>query len=902
MRKIILGLVVLGMCLIGTNILADTVFGPNVRVDDTGSSSSVQYKPSVAVDTSGDIYVAWSDGRNDNSAIYFAKSTDGGASFGPNVRVDDSGSSTGGRGGPSIAVDINGNIYIVWYDGRDLRNYIYFAKSTDGGASFGPNVRVDNSGQGSVFPSIAVDTNGDIYVVFHEERGNPDIYFAKSTDGGASFGPNVRVDDSGSSLTQQAMPSIAVDANGDIYVTWRDERNLGGGRLDIYFAKSTDGGNSFGRNVRVDDTGSSTSSQDEPSIAVDANGNICVAWGDYRNGNKDIYFAKSTDAGASFGTNIRVDDTGSSSSRQAEPSIAVDTNGNINIAWRDNRNDDYAIYFTKSIDGGASFASNVRVDSTGVLPSGGQYKPSVAVDADGDVYVVWGDERNGNSDIYFARGTGGSGWTLNMTMMRWHENEAPYYSTGAATCQMILNYIRDGAGEMPLTQDEIYEYARDPEPPNGIWLTPDEVDKTLGHFDPYDYLVSNWADSYDSLPCGNPYQGYNYTIDTYDPSSSPDAMNEYMRDICHWMAYTVTQEDWWDDGELVARPNTPAAVPIYGTYHHWVAIKGCVTSEHPCPEPHTNPWNTPDFTVYGFWIKDPLVTGIGRDTYVTAAECEATYFQPLATSDDYDGLFLQVAEPPAEMSTANIEIPQPTKEISNLEFVGIDIETKDYGKTTPLTAMSLESSSMLLKSEPAIKKQSWRDLVDQHLLTDSEAVAAFEGTKMKKPILVNRLDMEDSDYCLVPFGNRVKGKGFLTSGVIILDANEGYFKEASWTENPEKFLKVGKRKAIRLIRRHILRNMRNELRSIPRRPRRKYIRQRRKILRKYRRLIRYIRNVETELVWQPNSYSTSPYKPYWKIDINGYVWYVTQEGNVIPEVELSIILDEIEANRLADET
>ncbi|MDP3789790.1 MAG: fibronectin type III domain-containing protein, partial [Candidatus Omnitrophota bacterium] len=165
------------------------------------------------------------------------------------------------------------------------------------------------------------------------------------------------------------------------------------------------------------------------------------------------------------------------------------------------------------------------------------------------------------------------GWVLNMTDMEWRQKET--YSS-AASCEMILDYIRGGLAS-DLSQADIYSHSH-PEP-DLKEMTADEVDLALGFFDPYDAIVSNWADYYDSLPDGNPYQGYNYTVDTYDPAQL-DAMNEYMRDIAHWMAYTVTREDWWRDGELVQRPNTPAAIPIFGDtlgYNHWVVVKGVAT-------------------------------------------------------------------------------------------------------------------------------------------------------------------------------------------------------------------------------------------------------------------------------------------------------------------------------------
>jgi hypothetical protein len=488
-------------------------------------------------------------------------------------------------------------------------------------------------------------------------------------------------------------------------------------------------------------------------------------------------------------------------------------------------------------------------------------------------------------------------WTLNMTEMDWYQNTAPYNSTGAAACQMILSYIRSAVIPVPavLTQDGIYEYGKSPAA-YGPEMTPNEVDKALGHFDPYDSLVSNWADTYDSLPDGNPYQGYNYSVDTYDPRTDSDAINKYMRDICHWMAYSVTKEFWWNNGELVARPNTPAAIPIYGSYASWVAVKGCATSANPCPEPHTNPWNTPDFTVYGFWMKDPRVNGIGQNTFKTAAECRATYFLPLVTSDAYNGLFLQVAEPPAEMSQAIVEIPQPAADPANLAFIGVVTVEKGTAPfsnesnilsekgAVPLSSLAAAPAKMSMASKeiskPLVKKQSWRDLVDKHLLTDPEAVAAFEGTKMGKSLFVQRTD-GGADYYLAPFCKRVKGKS-LVSAVMILDASAGYFREASWTDKPAgELLKLSEKSARRLIGNKIKENLLKELKAIPKKPAKNYLAREKELAWKRILLLRDLNDADAVLAWEPNGYSPSPYRPYWKIDLNGQLWYVTQEMKVI---------------------
>src|SRR6266850_2067041 len=66
-------------------------------------------------------------------------------------------------------------------------------------------------------------------------------------------------------------------------------------------------------------------------MAVDASGNINVAWEDHA-GNRDTFFTRSTDSGTSFPTIVNLsDDSGLSIAAQ----MAADKNGNLNVVWQD---------------------------------------------------------------------------------------------------------------------------------------------------------------------------------------------------------------------------------------------------------------------------------------------------------------------------------------------------------------------------------------------------------------------------------------------------------------------------------------------------------------------------------------------------------------------------------------
>jgi hypothetical protein len=323
--------------------------------------------------------------------------------FGINVKVDDEVSpSTTFQLHPDIAVDNTGIVYVVWRDRRNNNYDIYFANSTDGGNTFSPNRQI-NDDAGSVWQlqaCIAVDSAGKIYVVWKDERnGDYDIYFANSTDGGNTFSANKKINDDTGTAGQDS-PSITVDNAGNIYIAWADGRN---GNMDIYFTNSTDGGNTFSANKKVNDD-AGTATQGTPSIAVDNADIIYVAWTENRNGNYDIYFTNSTDGGITFSANKKVNDDAGTTG-QYSPSIAAYNTGNVYVAWLDNRDGNEDIYFANSTNAGNTFSANKKInDDPG---SADQYHPSLSADNAGNVHVVWTDERNGNLDIYYANSTDG---------------------------------------------------------------------------------------------------------------------------------------------------------------------------------------------------------------------------------------------------------------------------------------------------------------------------------------------------------------------------------------------------------------------------------------------------------------------------------------------------------------
>src|SRR2546427_3041146 len=169
---------------------------------------------------------------------------------------------------------------------------------------FGPNVQIDVPPvyRASFFgpsPSIAAGTNGVVFLAFAGWSGSTtgdDIDFTMSSDGGRSWSTPIRVNDDAGAAAQ-AEPSLALDPSNNIYIVLTDMRS---GNNDVYFAKSVNGGLTFGANLRVNDI--TTNSQSEPDLAGGpVNPHLVhVVWTDTRSPilGPDIFYANSTNGRA----------------------------------------------------------------------------------------------------------------------------------------------------------------------------------------------------------------------------------------------------------------------------------------------------------------------------------------------------------------------------------------------------------------------------------------------------------------------------------------------------------------------------------------------------------------------------------------------------------------------------
>ncbi len=310
-------------------------------------------------------------------------------------------------------------IYLAWYDDREGEDAIWFNRSLDGGQSWMPSDRRLNNpdpevGGAARNPTIAC-AGERVYVAWEDERDgeldNANIYFNASSDRGDSWAAedrNIDVDPDGANISLD--PAIATDGSGRLVVAWSDSRN---GAYDILVSVSDDHGQSWSQEpVRVDTDPAGEAWSARPVIAMEGD-TVVVAWEDLRSGVSDIYLNVSTTGGSSFAaTDLQVD-RGKPADADSFSPVLLLSEGYGYIAWHTARPETNAdVWLNRSENGGQAWmAEAVRLETRPAEENDARF-PALAA-AGPDLHVAWQDDRNGGFDIFYNHSTdGGASWVL----------------------------------------------------------------------------------------------------------------------------------------------------------------------------------------------------------------------------------------------------------------------------------------------------------------------------------------------------------------------------------------------------------------------------------------------------------------------------------------------------------
>ncbi len=381
-------------------------------VDATGTNAEFCQPEGVAVDSSGNVYVADTGNnliRKITSLGVVTTLAGGGSVGGTNPGyVDATGTNAEFNLPSATAVDSSGNVYVADTGNNLIRKITSSGVVTTfaGGGSVGGTAPgyVDATGTAAMFISpqgAAVDSSGNVYVA---DTGNNLIRKITSSGvvttfaGGGSMGGTSggSLDGTGTNAEFSQPWAVAADASGNVYVADASNNLIrkitSSGVVTTLAGGGSVGGTAYGKQ---NGTGRAATFSGPSGVAADASGNVYVA----DDGNSLI--RKITSSGVvttlAGGGNVgglapgNQNGTGIAATFYKPVGVAADTSGNIYVA---DQNNNVIRKITSSgvvttLAGGGSVGGSTSGHANGTGTAATFNQPAgVAVDASGNVYVA----------------------------------------------------------------------------------------------------------------------------------------------------------------------------------------------------------------------------------------------------------------------------------------------------------------------------------------------------------------------------------------------------------------------------------------------------------------------------------------------------------------------------------
>ena len=343
------------------------------------------------------VHAVWAQGGK----IHYRRSTNCGVTWGHTIQLTSSGEAQ-----YPCSLELSGStLHLIWPDSRNGTWEIYYKCSMDGGKTWGTDMRL-TPGVDLFRPGTAISGStihvvwGSKSLILPTPAGTHtwgEIYYMRSTDAGKTWERNVRLtlpDDSA------MRPSIA--ASGEyVHLTWFDRRDSKKiWDWDIYYKRSTDGGATWEPDVRMSHTPWHAR---HPQIVATPQGRVCCIWEDGQTfdgvrwlGDPGLYASVSKDNGETWTKPQRITFINAPNG-WATHAKSYAYGSRIHLAWTDapeGTNHPHAAYYMTSPDGGLTWENPERL----TLASDGSWWAS-AVGGTG-AYVV---ELMRTSDIIYYR-------------------------------------------------------------------------------------------------------------------------------------------------------------------------------------------------------------------------------------------------------------------------------------------------------------------------------------------------------------------------------------------------------------------------------------------------------------------------------------------------------------------
>ncbi|MBE2218651.1 MAG: exo-alpha-sialidase [Ignavibacteria bacterium] len=356
---------------------------PEQRLTNSNGSSVGNSNNSKWITVSDNfVHVVWTDDRNGKPAVFYKRSSDHGATWSNDLKINNTDSTAN-----YPAITSSGQfVHIVWRDDRNDTTNIYYVYSSNSGSSWSTNTLLSPNKTG-IGMSISCE-NEHVIVCWTDTRfGNGQVYLKTSSNNGQSWNDEFRI--MNPSMTAQ-YPSVC-QSGSNVHIAW----NIQYPSYQVRYIKSTDYGLTWGDQEILVTAGIPWI----PSISVSGNDvhlayMIQTAATQYNN-----FYKRSTDNGVTWSSGTAITTSNGAMGPYIQSYGSV-----IHYVWRDHRAIDNGIYYRISTDNGINWANELKLSGSGEQAE----NPCISV-SNSALHVVWNDPRVGNNEIYYRRNLTGNG-------------------------------------------------------------------------------------------------------------------------------------------------------------------------------------------------------------------------------------------------------------------------------------------------------------------------------------------------------------------------------------------------------------------------------------------------------------------------------------------------------------
>jgi hypothetical protein len=265
--------------------LEQPVWSPVVALSDSSVSAAEHDTPALIADSQGNFLALWSqEPASGSGTLELYGATSNGTRWSRPAALmrasDGSTPNVSPMQEPALSIDEQSRVHAVWSIGTNgsVQYSSAFARDFASPQAWSPPISLPTPDNLTSWPDIVADRRGGlVYVVyavpFNEKRG---IYVVRSQDSGTTWlTPTLVFDAAAAQWTNVDKPRLALDATSNIlHAAWLHTVPTGGvGPQAIYYARSTDQGATWSEPVKV-----AEGNVDWPRLAVPDTEKVYLAW------------------------------------------------------------------------------------------------------------------------------------------------------------------------------------------------------------------------------------------------------------------------------------------------------------------------------------------------------------------------------------------------------------------------------------------------------------------------------------------------------------------------------------------------------------------------------------------------------------------------------------------------